>query len=115
MITLYGLKSCDSCRKARRSLDRAGVAFTFVDLRETPPSEAQISEWAGALGWQNLLTRRSTTWRGLDEAERRIGDRAGAVAAMQAHPTLIKRPVIEVGDKIISGLTEEMLAKLPGT
>lgn len=114
MITLYGLKSCDSCRAARRRLDGAGIAHDFVDVRATPLDAAHLARWAEALGWEVLVNRRSTTWRGLNEADRQIADQASAVALLQAHPTLIKRPVIETGKQIFSGLDDATLATLGG-
>ena len=68
MLIVYGLKSCDACRKARKAL--AGREHRFHDLREDGLDAAMLDRWIGALGWEALLNRRSTTWRALDEAEK---------------------------------------------
>lgn len=89
MATIYGLPSCDSCRKAVKALKTAGYSVKLVDLRAEPVGEDTLMAWWEALG-PGLLNTRSTTWRNLSEAER-----AGApLELLAAHPTLIKRPVI---------------------
>ncbi len=106
-MILYGLKTCDTCRKARRALAGAGREPAFVDLRETPPSRQQIEAWSAKLG-PALMNTRSTTWRGLSEAER-----AGEpVDLMLAHPALIKRPVIEDGEALHLGWGKDVQAAL---
>jgi len=97
-VTLYGLKSCDTCRKALAALQAAGRAPVFVDLREGADLAAKVPEWRAAAGADALVNRRSTTWRGLDAAERAAAGGDGVDALLVAHPTLIKRPVIETGD-----------------
>lgn len=98
MITLFGLKTCDSCRKARRALEEAGQVVTFVDLRADPVDGETLSRWLVELG-PGLLNTRSTTWRGLDEATR--GE--APLNLMQTHPTLIKRPVLDVDGALYLG------------
>ncbi|MEJ2514722.1 MAG: arsenate reductase [Gammaproteobacteria bacterium] len=105
-VTLYGLASCDSCRRARRWLETRGVDFRFHDLRETPPSTGTLDRWARAAGWERLLNRRSTTWRALPPAQREGLDKNRAVTLMAAHPTLVKRPVLEAGEKLSVGIDE---------
>ena len=90
MLTIYGLKTCDTCRKARRAAEKAGKNPTFVDIRETPLSDAQRARFLTAFG-DALINRKSTTWRALD-AEARDSH---ADALLAAHPTLMKRPVID--------------------
>ena len=94
MIRFYGLKTCDTCRKARKALDAAGVDYTYTDVRADGVAKAELKRWAAAAGWATLLNKSSTTWRGLDTAEKDGLTEARAVALMAAHPTLIKRPVI---------------------
>ncbi|WGH77832.1 arsenate reductase family protein [Jannaschia ovalis] len=101
-LILHGLKACDTCRKALKSLRDAGHDVAFRDLRDDPPDRAQVSRWHEVLG-AGLLNTRSTTWRGLSEAER-AGD---PVALMVAHPALIKRPVISDGDALHLGWTPQ--------
>jgi arsenate reductase len=93
---IHGLPNCDACRAARKALPDA----TFRDLRADPPGMEEVARWRDAVG-DALLNTRSTTWRGLDAATR-AGD---PVAAMVAHPTLVKRPVIEAGDTVLIGWT----------
>jgi Spx/MgsR family transcriptional regulator len=97
MITVYGIKSCDTCRKALKWLGEDGIAHRFHDLREDGLEASDIADWINALGWQALLNTRSTTWRGLEEAEKADPDAAKAAALMLAHPTLVKRPVFDLG------------------
>lgn len=102
--TLYGLKTCDTCRKALKALEAAGVAATFTDVRSDPGLAARLPGWLAALGADALVNTRSTTWRGLDESERArlANDPAGL---LKDHPTLIKRPVIEAGGGVYCGWT----------
>ena len=90
MVTLFGLTNCDTCRNARRALDRAGVAVGFRDVRAEPLNQAELRRLLAALG-DALVNRRSTTWRALSESERS----ADADVLLAAHPALMKRPVIE--------------------
>ncbi len=102
MLTVYGLKSCDACRKARKAL--AGRDQRFHDLREDGLDAALLDRWIGALGWEALLNRRSATWRALDEAEKAGLDAGRARGLMLAHPALVKRPVIDDGGTVRVGL-----------
>ncbi|MEL7128374.1 MAG: ArsC/Spx/MgsR family protein [Pseudomonadota bacterium] len=95
--TLYGLKNCDTCKKALKAL--AGENVTFVDIRAEADLAAKVPVWFAALGADALLNKRSTTWRNLDEAAR-TGD---PEALLIANPTLIKRPIIEDGQAISVG------------
>lgn len=89
-MTLYGLKNCDTCRAALNALREAGRAPDVVDVREAPLGPADIARFLDAFG-ETLINRRSTTWRGLSEAERQMAPEA----LLAAHPALMKRPVIE--------------------
>ena len=107
-MNLYGLKNCDTCRKARKALDAANIAYAFHDLREEIVSKAQIAKWAKAAGWEILLNRSSTTWRSLADADKTGVNETKAVALMAAHPALIKRPLIAFGDgSVVVGWTTE--------
>ncbi|MBB5517287.1 Spx/MgsR family RNA polymerase-binding regulatory protein [Amphiplicatus metriothermophilus] len=105
-MKLYGLKTCDACRKAIRALKESGRAVDFVDLRADGASRKQIEAWAKAAGWRKLLNRSSTTWRGLDAADKENLDEKKALALMAANPTLIKRPVIEMDGKVFIGWSD---------
>ena len=96
-MNLYGLKNCDTCKKARKALEAAGKEFAFHDLRAEGVTKAQLATWAEIAGWERLLNKSSTTWRGLSDADKDGVAEKKALALMAAHPTLIKRPVIENG------------------
>jgi arsenate reductase len=94
---LYGIKNCDTVKKARRWLDDHGVAYRFHDFRTDGIDDKRLARWTKQLGWEAVLNRRGTTWRGLPEPQRnKINDAASAVTAMLAQPALIKRPVLEI-------------------
>ncbi len=104
MLTVYGLKTCDTCRKARKWLDERSADYQWVDVRADGVSSEDIKRWAAKVGWEVLLNKSSTTWRGLDESDKSDLSEAKAVALMAEHPTLIKRPVFEKDGKVIVGL-----------
>lgn len=97
-MILYGLKTCDTCRKAAKALEAACHEVTFRDVRAEPLSAAEIDSFLAAFG-ERLVNRSSTTWRGLDEAARALPP-AGLLAA---HPALMKRPVLAEGTKLTLG------------
>lgn len=103
MIVLYGLRNCDRCRKALKSMASLGIEHRFHDLRADGLEEARLDRWLAELGWERLLNRQSTTWRGLSNTDREGLDATSARALMLAHPTLIKRPVLELDQGILVG------------
>lgn len=105
-MKVYSLKTCDACRKAIKALKGAGADLTIVDVRADGVSEKQIESWAKAVGWEKLLNKSSTTWRGLDDADKEGVNEKRAIALMAEHPTLIKRPVIEAGGEVYVGWTD---------
>lgn len=110
-MEFYGLKTCDTCRKVRKELDAAKIAYDFHDLREDGVTKAQVSKWAKSAGWETLLNKASATWRGLSDADRTGVTEAKAIALMAAHPTLMKRPIIERGDTdVFVGWSKEAVA-----
>ncbi|GAB4394265.1 MAG: ArsC family reductase [Kiloniellaceae bacterium] len=104
MIVIYGLKNCDTCRRAVKLAEGAGLAYRFHDLRADGLPADRLAVWLDQAGWEALLNRRSTTWRGLAEAEKTDLDAPRAAALLARHPTLIKRPVVEAGTQVIVGL-----------
>jgi len=115
MIKVYGLKNCDTCRKALKWLDSKGIAHSFHDVRADGLSQKDVARWAQAVGEDTLLNRRGTTWRGLFEAEQKKADAGGAIGLMLAYPALIKRPVFEAGTEIVVGFgaaEQKALARL---
>jgi len=112
MIVLNGLKSCDTCRKAKAWLASEGIEARFHDVRADGLDVARLEHWIAVLGREVLINRRGTTWRGLGEVERAVDDDAAAVALMLAHPAIIKRPVFEIGDKVLIGFNDDVRAAL---
>ena len=112
MLTLYGIPNCDTCRKARKWLDGNSVKHRFHDLRADGLEKTALVRWIEHVGWQLLLNTRSTTWRGLPEADRKKLNGQGALELMLQHPTLIKRPVLESTQQVLVGFSAEAYAKL---
>ncbi len=102
-VTLYGLATCDTTRAARRWLDGQGVAHDFHDVREDGLTRSLVEGWVKQLGWEKVLNKASTTWRELPERDRAGVDEKRAVALLLAHPTLVKRPVLDRGGKLSLG------------
>ena len=111
-LTVYHLKTCDTCRKAIKALGEAGHTPQLVDVRADGVPDAVLARFVAAQGPDVLLNRRSTTWRELSEAERAVEDDAQAVALLARHPTLMKRPVIEKEGEIYVGWTTAVKAAL---
>lgn len=113
MTTIYGIKTCDTVRKARAWLDARGIAHRFHDYRAERIDEARLRGWARVLGWEKLLNRSGTSFRALPDADKADLDEAKAIALMLANPTLIKRPVLEADDALLLGFKpDEYGAKL---
>ena len=107
-ITLYGITNCDTVKKARAWLEASGVAHRFVDYRADGLDPKNLARWKSAVGWGKLLNKASTTFKELTDADKQGLDEKKALALMQAHPTLIKRPVLDVGGKITIGFKPEI-------
>jgi arsenate reductase len=107
-VKIYGLKNCDSCKKALKALQSSRHSVEFIDLRATPVSIEQLQKWLDEHGDAVLVNRKSTTWRGLDDQARQ----QPVLALLMANPTLIKRPVIESGDNSFVGWTAEVQTAL---
>ena len=90
---VHGIANCDTVKRARAWLAEHDVAHEWIDFRKSPPSPQMLAGWADHVGWESLLNRRGTTWRGLDASAREgVHDAASALALMHRHPTLIRRP-----------------------
>ena len=103
MLTVYGIPNCDTVKRARGWLDARPVAYRFHDYKKSGVDEAALARWSDARGWEMLLNRAGTTFRKLDEADKVDLDRAKALRLMAAHPSLIKRPVVEGTDVLLVG------------
>jgi len=114
MITVYGLKNCDTCRKALKWLQGEGMEHRFIDVRADGINGADMDRWLAAVSWETLLNRRGTTWRKLPETDKADMDAAKARALMVEHPALIKRPVFEAAGGVIVGFKAEQQAALAG-
>jgi arsenate reductase (glutaredoxin) len=112
-IILYGIPNCDSVKKTRAFLTERGVAYAFHDYKKQGVPEDQLHAWVKAKGWETVLNRKGTTWRGLDEKTKvNVKDAESAIAVMLANPSIIKRPVVVSGATIIVGVDHEALAKV---
>lgn len=108
MTTLYGIKNCDTVKKARKYLDKLGVDYVFHDYRSEGLNQIQLEIWVEALGWENLINKRSTTWRQLSDDIKENINQSLAIQAMLNHPTLIKRPVLELNSGFYIGFSESL-------
>ncbi|MDH5750237.1 MAG: ArsC family reductase [Rhodospirillales bacterium] len=106
MITVYGIKNCDTCRKALKWLKEQDIRADFHDLRADGLDRDRLENWIGELGFETLLNRRGTTWRNLAAKDKDGLDEKRAARLMLAHPTLIKRPLFDLGDCRLVGFTQ---------
>lgn len=111
---LYGIPACDSIKKARTWLDHHQVAYRFHDYKKAGVEHAALERAVDRLGWEKVLNRQGTTFRKLPEGERADLDRTRAIAIMQAHPSSIKRPLLEHGEVIEAGFSADRYAALFG-
>jgi Spx/MgsR family transcriptional regulator len=112
-VQVFGLKNCDTCRKARKELEAADIPYAFHDVREDGVTKTQIAKWAKAAGWAAMLNKSSTTWRALDDADKTDLNEGKAVSLMAAHPALIKRPLIALDNgTVLVGWTAEAKAAI---
>jgi len=104
---IYGIKNCDTMKKARRWLGEAGVSYDFHDYKKHGIDAATLKSWCKQVGWEVLLNRRGTTWRRLSDAQKQDVDKARAIALMVEFPSMIKRPVLDVDGRIEVGFLAE--------
>jgi len=106
MTTLYGIKNCDTVRKARRWLKEHDIDYRFHDVREDGINKTLLNNWVKALGWEQLLNRRGTTWRQLPADLRGSIDCASATNVMLSQPAIIKRPLLEHDKQLYLGFSD---------
>ena len=102
-VEFYGIPNCDTVKKARVWLETNGIGYAFHDYKKVGADPARLATWSDAVGWEALLNRRGTTFRGLSEADKADIDRAKALRLMADNPSLIKRPVIEHPGGVLVG------------
>jgi Spx/MgsR family transcriptional regulator len=107
MLTLYGIGSCDTCRRARTWLTAQSYEYNFHDLRDDGIDIQLLERWAERIAWEKLLNTRSLTWRKLPEVDRADMSKDRALASMLEHPTLVKRPVLECSEFIAVGFSPQ--------
>jgi len=110
-ITLYGIKNCDTMKKARAWLDQRGVEYAFHDYKTAGIERERLERWAKKVGWETLLNRAGTTFRKLPEAEKEGLTEKKALELMLDQPSMIKRPVLEIGGKLLVGFKPDIYAK----
>ncbi|WP_237151649.1 arsenate reductase [Oryzibacter oryziterrae] len=105
-VTIYGIKNCNTMKKAFAWLDSAGVAYEFHDYKKRGVEAEKLREWAGKVGWEKLINRAGTTFKGLAEETKAGLDEGKAIGLMAAGQSMIKRPVVEVDGEVIVGFDE---------
>lgn len=110
-VTIYGIKNCDTMKKARAWLDAHHVAYVFHDYKAAGIDRASLERWAGAAGWETLLNRAGTTFRKLPDADKDGLNEKKALALMLEQPSMIKRPVLDLGSKRLVGFKPDVYAK----
>ncbi|QTH23781.1 ArsC family reductase [Rhizorhabdus wittichii] len=113
-ITMYGIKNCDTIKKARTWLEGRCVGYDFHDYKASGIDRATLKKWAGVVGWEVLLNRAGTTFRKLPDADRADIDEAKAIALMEAQPSMIKRPVLDAGGELLVGFKPDAYEKTLG-
>ena len=111
-VTIYGIKNCDTMKKARAWLDKRGVEYAFHDYKAEGVAKADLEKWSKAVGWEILLNRAGTTFRKLPDKDKENVTEKKALALMLAQPSMIKRPVLDAGGKFTVGFKPEIYEKL---
>jgi arsenate reductase (glutaredoxin) len=109
--TIYGIKNCDTMKKARAWLDSHGVVYEFHDYKTAGITKDKLRHWSDDVGWEALLNRAGTTFRKLPDADKEDLNERKALALMQAQPSMIKRPVLDLGGKLLVGFKPEIYAR----
>ncbi|MFZ2995452.1 ArsC family reductase [Sphingobium sp.] len=103
MITMFGIKNCDTIKKARNWLDNERFAYNFHDYKVSGVDKAKLEEWVMEHGWENILNRSGTTFKALDAGDRAHIDADKAILLMLTNPSMIKRPILDTGKETIIG------------
>ena len=113
--TIYGIKACDTMKKARDWLDGHGVVYAFHDYKTVGIDRARLEAWSKAVGWEVLLNKAGTTFRKLADADKQGIDQAKAIELMLANPSMIKRPVLATGDQLLVGFKPDVYGRAMGS
>lgn len=113
-VTIYGIPNCDTMKKARVWLDGQGIGYVFHDYRTAGIDRASVERWVAEHGWEKVLNRAGTTFRNLPDADRADLTAEKAIALMLAQPSMIKRPVLDLGDRTVLGFKPEVYAAVFG-
>ena len=113
-ITIYGIKACDTMKKARAWLDAHGVGYAFHDYKAAGIDRERLEQWAAKVGWELLLNRSGTTFRKLPDADKTGIDQEKAIGLMLAQPSMIKRPVLDIDGKLLVGFKPDAYAAALG-
>jgi len=105
---LYGIKACDTMKKARAWLDEQGVTYRFHDYKSAGIDRAHLEKWCAEHGWQVVLNRAGTTFRKLDDTQKADLDQAKAIELMLAAPSMIKRPLLDLGERTLVGFKPDL-------
>ena len=113
-VTIYGIRNCDTMKKARAWLDKQGVAYGFHDYKTAGIERGRLECWTAEVGWETLLNRAGTTFRKLPDSDRQGLTEDKAIALMAAQPSMIKRPVLDLGGRLLVGFKPGQYAEAFG-
>lgn len=107
-LVLYGIRNCDTMKKARKWLDDRALRYEFHDYKVAGIDVSRLEDWCAKVGWETLLNRSGTTFRKLPDADRGDLDQSKAIDLMLAQPSMIKRPVLEIGERLVVGFKPDV-------
>ena len=110
-VTLYGIKACDTMKKARDWLAGQGVSYAFHDYKVSGVDRGALERWVSDLGWETVLNRSGTTFRKLADADKQDLDAEKAIGLMAAQPSMIKRPILDLDGTLIAGFKPDVYAE----
>lgn len=111
-MVIYGIRNCDTMKKAMALLDAQGCAYEFIDYKKAGVAARHLPDWSARAGWQKLLNTRGLMWKKLSDEQRADVDEQKALALMAEYPALIKRPVLDTGKALLVGFDEAAYTKL---
>ena len=109
---MYGIRNCDTVKKARAWLEEKGVEYRFHDYQASGVERDRLNRWCRELGWEKLLNRSGLTFRKLPDSKKELASGEEAVALMLSYPSVIKRPILELGDRLVVGFKPELYQSL---